>query len=129
MLSDDEKKKLQKLHEEDKYLRKLKRDDLASNICDIFGPLMLFFAKLFPLTILKNKSISGSLSKSIFDLMASETMLEHQKNKNLIFKNESEAIVEKKLLDSSMRMKSIFKKILFILVFMFFSILIIDNFF
>ena len=133
MLSDDEKQKLQKRYEEDKYLRKLKRDDVTSNIADVLGDavcqFMLFFAKLFPLTILKNKDIDSSFSKSTFELMASVTRLEYLKKKRIIFPKESEAIVEQQLLERSRKIKSIFQKILIIFVFAFFSILIINSFF
>jgi len=130
MLSDDEKKQLQKRYEEDKYIRKLKRDDLASNVSDIFVPIILFFAKLFPSTILKNKDIDGSLSKSIFELMVSnETLTNPKKAISLDRTSVSKATVEEYLQKKSMNIKGMFKKTLLIIVFVFFSILIINSFF
>jgi len=130
MLSDDEKKKLQKRYEEDKYIRQLKRYDIASNVGGFFVPIILFFAKLFPSTILKNKDIDGSLSKSIFDLMVSnETLTNAKKAISLDRISVSKATVEEYLQKKSMKIKGMLKKTLLIIVFVFFSILIINSFF
>ena len=73
MLSKEDKERLQKKYEEDKYLKSLKKNDAGNRILEklmpVFFVLVRLFAKLFPATILKNKDIHDSLSKNIFETL------------------------------------------------------------